>query len=153
MRKPKFNKKQPNFELEIGFSQSVILFDILIGLVFLLGGAAFAYWIESLWALLIPLLGTYTIWQTIKRGFNQGPQLKIGYSGIWSAEFGFLSWTKALPVIKTDVGYRSVSTYLVVLDRVYPERATEIAKLSVRELDIEIRELQACLVRYAPKSI
>ncbi|MGY3090117.1 hypothetical protein ACVWYF_003165 [Hymenobacter sp. UYAg731] len=153
MKKPKFGKKQTSFELEIGFSQSVILFDILIGLAVLLGGSVFAYWIESWWALAVPLLGLFTIWQAVKRGFDQGPQLKIGHSGIWSAEFGFLSWGKALPIIKTEIGYRSTSTYLVILDRTYPERKTEFARLSTRALDIDERTLQACLNKYAPKQL
>ena len=151
MRKPKFGKKQTSFELEIGFSQSVILFDILIGLAFLFGGSAFAYWIESWWALAVPLLGLFIIWQAVKRGFDQGPQLKIGYSGIWAAEFGFLPWGRALPIIKTEVGYRSASTYLVILNRTYPEREIELARLSMRELAIDASELQACLSKYSSK--
>ena len=153
MRKPKFGKKQASFEIEIGFSQSVILFDILIGLAFLFGGSAFAYWIESWWALAVPLLGLFTIWQAVKRGFDQGPQLKIGHSGIWLAEFGFLPWGKALPNIKSEVGYRSVSTYLVILNRTYPERETETARLSMRELDIDARELRASLSKYSSKQM
>ena len=56
MKKPKFSKKQINFDHEIGFSQSVILFDILLGLAFLFGGVAFAYWLKSWWALYIRLV-------------------------------------------------------------------------------------------------
>lgn len=153
MKKPKFSKKQINFELEIGFSQGVILFDTLIGLAFLFGGTAFAYWIESLWALFLPLLGLFTTWQAIKRGFDQGPQLKIGNSGIWTTETGFLPWGRALPVIKTEVDYRSVSTYLASLSRTYPERETEIARVSVRELDVDGRTLQTYLSRYSSKQM
>ena len=153
MRKPKFGKRQIRFELEIGFSQSVILFDILIGLAFLFGGSAFAYWIESWWALAVPLLGLFIILQAIKRGLDQGPQLKVGHVGVWSAEFGFLSWGKASPIIKTEVGYRSVSTYLVILNRTYPERETEIARLSIRELDIDARALQTYLNKYSSKQM
>ncbi|GAA3978241.1 hypothetical protein [Hymenobacter antarcticus] len=153
MKKPKLGKKQINFDHEIRFSQSVILFDILIGLVFLFGGAAFTYWLEWWGALFIPLFGLFVIWQAIKRGFDQGPQLKIGNSGIWTAKTGFLPWGRALPIIKTEVGYRSVSTYLVLTNRVYPERKTEIASVSMRELDIDARTLQVYLNKYSPNQM
>ena len=141
MKKPKFGKTQINFEVEIGYSQSVILFDILIGSAFLFDGGVFAYWLEWWGAWFIPLLGMFIIWQAIRRGFDQGPQLKIGNSGMWTIKTGFLSWGSALPIIKTEVGYRSVSTYLVLLNRVYLERKTEIASVSMRELDIDARIL------------
>ena len=150
MKKPKFNKKQINFDHEIGFSQSVILFDILLGPAFLFGRVAFAYWLKSWWALYIPLLGLFITWQAIKRGFNQGPHLKIGTNGIWTVETGFLPSGKALPAIKTEAGYRSVSTYLVFLNRTCPERKTEIGRLSMRELEIDTRTLRAYLNKCSP---
>lgn len=153
MEKPKFSKTQIKLEVEIGYSQSVILFDILIGLAFLFGGSAFAYWLEWWGAWFVPVFGLFTIWQAIKRGFDQRPQLKIGNSGIWTTKTGFLSWGRVLPIIKTEVGYRSVSTYLVLLDRVYPERKTEIASVSIRELDIDARTIQTCLSKYSSKQL
>ncbi|WP_157886777.1 hypothetical protein [Hymenobacter sp. PAMC 26628] len=153
MKKPKFGKKQINFVLEIGFSQSVILFDIVSGLMLLFGGTALAYWLKSWAASFIPLLGFFMIRQATKRGLDQGPQLKIGSSGMWAAETGFLSWGRALPIIKTEMGYRSVATYLIIINRTYPERKTEIARISMRELDVDRRALQQYLDKYSPKQM
>ena len=151
MKKPGFSKKQIEFEHEIGYSQSIILFDILLGLAFLFGGVAFTYWVKWWGGAVVPLLGLFMMWQAVKRGFNQGPQLMIGRRGIWTANAGFLPWGRALSIIKTEAGYRSATTCLIVLNRTYPER--EITRVSIRNLDVDGRTVQAYLNKYSPKQI
>lgn len=151
MRKLRFSKSPTKFEHEIGFSQSAILFDVLLGLVFLLGGTALAYWLWSWVALLWPLFGLFLIWQAVKRAFQQGPQFKIGSRGIWTVKTGFLPWSSVQLITKTEASYRSVSRDLVIINRVYSNQGLEIARISARELDTDWNILQIYASKYSPK--
>ncbi len=48
-----------------------------------------------------------------------------------------------------EVGYRSVSTYLVLLNRFNQHQ--ELARFNLRELDIEARMLKVYIKELAPK--
>ena len=148
MRKQISNSKQAIYEHEIGYSQSAILFSFVFGGLFLFGGAALGYWLK-LWVTgIFPLGGIFTVWQAIKRARDQGPQLKIGRPGIWTVKTGFLPWGQAMPVIKQDIGYRYVASYLVIVNRLNPYK--ELERIRIEYLDIDIRSLQAYLKEFAP---
>ncbi|WP_460611441.1 hypothetical protein [Hymenobacter terrigena] len=153
MKKPAFSNKEIKLEHEIGYSQSAILFDILIGLALLLGGSALAYWLWSWVALLWPLFGLFLVWQAVKRAFQQGPQFKIGARGIWTVKTGFLSWSRVQLITKTEASYRSVSRDLVIVNRIYSNQGLEIARISARELDVDWNTLQMYANKYSPKQL
>ena len=149
MEKANLSKKESDFELEIGYSQSVIITDIVFGVFFLIGGIALGIWSNS-WAIIVlPLLGLLSLWQAIKRSRAQGPQLKIGGQGIWTVKTGFLPWNRAKAVIKTEASFRSATTYLIILAKDNSEK--EVARMMLRMLDIEERNLQAYLNRYSQR--
>jgi hypothetical protein len=149
VKKASLSKKESDFELEIGFSQSVIITDIVLGCLFLIGGIALGIWSNSWVIIILPILGLLSLWQAIKRSRAQGPQLKIGGQGIWTLKTGFLPWNKAKAIIKTEVSFRSATTYLIILARDNSEK--EVARMMLRMLDIEERNLQAYLNRYLPR--
>jgi hypothetical protein len=109
----------------------------------------YSLWIKSWWGLFWPLLGIFSIWQAIKRFRQQRAQIKISRQGIWSIKTGFLPWDRTLPLVKMKVGYRYVSTYLVLLNRF--NQSQELARFNIRELDIDARILKAYINELAPK--
>jgi hypothetical protein len=149
MKRNGFKSGRIAYKYEISYSQGVILFDLILGLFLIGGGLIFSLWIKSWWGLFWPLLGILSIWQVIKRFCQQGAQIKISSQGIWSMKTGFLPWGKTLPFVKMEMGYRYVSTYLVLLNRF--NQSQELARFSIRELDIDARILEAYINELAPK--
>ena len=149
MKHRRFRPAEIAYEYQIGYSQGVILGDLLLGFFLLIGGVALSLWIKSWLGLFWSLLGMFSIWQAIKRFRQQGPQLKIGRQGVWSVKTNFLPWGRVLPLVKLEAGYRSVSTYLILFNRL--NQRQEIARFNMRELDIDARVLNAYIKEFAPK--
>jgi hypothetical protein len=149
MKRNGFKSNKIAYKYEISYSQGVILFDLILGLFLIGGGLIFSLWIKSWWGLFWLLLGILSIWQAIKRFRQQGAQIKISRQGIWSIKTGFLPWGRTLPLVKMEVGYRNVSTYLVLLNRF--NQSQELARFNMRELDIDARILKAYINELAPK--
>jgi hypothetical protein len=95
------------------------------------------------------LTGLLLFWQTIKRIRNQSPQLKIGSQGIWTVKTGFLPWSKAQAVTKVEPSYRAAVTYLIIYAR--GNLSGEMTRITVSELDVDGRDLQAYLNKYSLK--
>ncbi|WP_305021085.1 hypothetical protein [Hymenobacter cheonanensis] len=122
---------------------------MVFGFFLFIGGVILSFWIKSWLGLFWPLLGVFSLWQAVKRFRQQGPQIKIGRQGIWSVKTDFLPWGRTLPIVKMELGYRSVSTYLVLLNRFNQHQ--ELAKFNLRELDIDVRTLKMYINELAPK--
>jgi hypothetical protein len=149
MKRNGFKSDRIAYKYEISYSQGVILFNLILGLFLIGGGLIFSLWIKSWWGFSWPLLGILSIWQAIKSFRQQGAQIKVSSQGIWSMKTGFLPWGKTLPFVKMEMGYRYVSTYLVLLNRF--NQSKELARFSIRELDIDARILEAYINELAPK--
>jgi hypothetical protein len=137
------------YEYKIGYSQGAILFDLVFGFFLIVGGVALTFWIKSWVGLFWPALGVFSIWGAVKRFRQQEPQVKIGKQGVWTKKTDFLPWSRVLPLIKAEVSYRSVSTYLVLVNRFNQQQ--ELIRFSVRELDVDARLLQVYIREFAPK--
>ncbi|MBH8560086.1 hypothetical protein [Hymenobacter negativus] len=150
MEKSASSLNRNSFEHEIGYSQSAILANFIFGGFLLLTGVGLAFWLESWVAAYFSVIGLFLIWRAIRRIRNQGPQLKIGSQGIWTVATGFLPWTKAQAIIKVESGHRSATTYLIILAK---GSYGEITRIALEGLDVDARNLQAYLNKYAPKQI
>ncbi|GAB3579387.1 hypothetical protein [Hymenobacter daeguensis] len=147
-QKPRFSKKQITYEYEIGYSQSAMLFNFVFGVPLLLGSLIVACWWKEWVFLLLSAVGLYMVWRAVKMLFDQSPQLKIGYQGIWTVKSGHLPWTRVMAVIKQSTGYRGgVTDYMAVVNRFNPH--VDIEQVWIDQLDVDIRSLRVYLKKCA----
>ncbi|MFC6223578.1 hypothetical protein ACFP2F_10025 [Hymenobacter artigasi] len=147
-QKPRFSKKQINYEHEIGYSQSAMLFNFVFGVPLLFGGVILALWWKEWPLVFLPALGLLMVWQAVKMLLNPGPQLRIGYQGIWTVKSGHLPWTRVMAVIKQSTGFRGGMTeHLAIVNRFNPH--FDIEQIWIDQLDVDIRSLRVYLKKCA----
>ncbi|MBU6123241.1 hypothetical protein [Hymenobacter siberiensis] len=147
-KKPRFSKKQIAYEYEIGYSQSAILFNFVFGVPLLFGSLVLAFWWRALALLFLSATGLFMVWRAVKMLRNQGPQLKIGYQGIWTVKSSHLPWTRVMAVIKQSTGFRGgVTEHLAIVNRFNPH--FDIEQIWIDQLDVDIRSLRVYLKKCA----
>ncbi|RZK38433.1 MAG: hypothetical protein EOO57_04165 [Hymenobacter sp.] len=137
-----------DYEYEIEYSQGTILFGLIFGFFLTIGGIFLALWIKSWIGALWPFFGVLSVYRAIKHFRQQGPQLKIGKQGVWTKKTGFMSWAKVTALIKTEVNYRSVTTRIIIINRI---NKLELASFRVDDLAIDAYSLRTYIDRFSPK--
>ena len=139
--------KTQTFEHEIYYSQSSIVADGFLTLLFL-GIAIWMAVLGNYWGtLFLSGAALFIVIRAVRRARVTGPALKFGRAGIWTEKLGLKTWHQVTATIQVHMGTRgNASNYLSILQR--GSTKLELQSISVDDLAVDERTLQVWLKKY-----
>ncbi|WP_133257261.1 hypothetical protein [Hymenobacter edaphi] len=140
--------KAQAFEHEIYYSQSSIAADGFWVLIFL-GLGIFTAVMGNYWgALFLGGAALFISVRAVRRARVNGPVIKFGRSGIWTAQLGFKTWHQVVAVMQTHTSTRGATSLHLSIAQRGSNTQIELQSIPANDLAVDVRTLRVWLKKY-----